>query len=165
MHQPGEMATPQLVQVTADKFMSDHALQQEIFGPASLLVVCRDTAEMLAVASTIEGQLTCSVFGTEKDLAANRSLLEKLPLKCGRLNFNSVPTGVEVIQSSHHGGPFPATTDARFTAVGSDAILRFARPVCYQNCPEELLPDELKSSNPLTIWRKVNGQWSNESIA
>ena len=162
--EPADQAVAQLVQVAADRFLSDKRLQQEVFGPATLLVLCSDSTELHRVAEQLEGQLTCSVFGTEKDLQVHRTLAEQLTLRCGRLIFNMVPTGVEVIQSTHHGGPFPATTDPRFTAVGSDAILRFARPISYQNCPEEFLPEELRSDNPLGIWRKVNGQWNNGSI-
>jgi NADP-dependent aldehyde dehydrogenase len=154
------MASPQLTVVDADRFMSNAQLQQEVFGPATLLVVCKDKEQLLAVAQTIEGQLTCSVFGVNEDFIEFQILLQFLPLRCGRLNYNMVPTGVEVLQSMHHGGPFPATTDARFTAVGSDAILRFVRPVSYQNCPEEWLPAELQSANPLNILRKVNGEWT-----
>ncbi len=161
---PALVATSQLTQVQAKQFLADRSLHQEVFGPATLLVVCANTDELKEVAACIEGQLTCSVFGSDQDLHQYRTLCEELTHRCGRLNFNSVPTGVEVLQSSHHGGPFPATTDARFTAVGSDAILRFARPICYQNCPEEMLPDELKSDNPLQIWRKVNGEWRNGSM-
>jgi len=158
------VATPQLTQVSAKQFLSDKLLHQEVFGPATLLVVCANTEELKEVAAGIEGQLTCSVFGSDQDLQQYRTTCEQLTQHCGRLNFNSVPTGVEVLQSSHHGGPFPATTDPRFTAVGSDAILRFARPICYQNCPEEMLPEELRSDNPLQIWRKVNGEWTQGSI-
>ncbi|MBM3431885.1 MAG: aldehyde dehydrogenase (NADP(+)) [Bacteroidetes bacterium] len=157
-------ATPQLTQVEAKKFLENHSLHQEVFGPATLLVVCSTTEELYEVAACIEGQLTCTVFGSNQELLKYQTLCEQLRMHCGRLIFNSVPTGVEVVQSTHHGGPFPATTDSRFTAVGSDAILRFARPLCFQNCPEELLPIELKSDNPLQLWRKVNGQWTNGSI-
>ncbi|MFM7672024.1 MAG: aldehyde dehydrogenase (NADP(+)) [Bacteroidota bacterium] len=157
-----KMATPQLTLVNAERFISDTRLHQEVFGPATLLVVCNDAAQLLEVANSLEGQLTCSVFGTTTDFADQAELLQTLPLHCGRLNFNNVPTGVEVVQSMHHGGPFPATTDPRFTAVGSDAILRFSRPISYQNCPEEFLPDELKTSNPLKIWRKIDGVWENK---
>ena len=150
---------PQLTVVEASDFITNAHLHQEVFGPATLLIRCQDQQQLLQVAQAIEGQLTCSVFGGDDDFNSFQDLLAFLPLRCGRLNFNTVPTGVEVVQSMHHGGPFPATTDARFTAVGSDAILRFARPVSYQNCPDVLLPPELQSANPLNIRRKVDGEW------
>ena len=90
--------------------------------------------------------------------------IDLLEARVGRLIFNSVPTGVEVCPSMHHGGPYPATTDSRFTSVGTGAILRFARPVCYQGWPEALLPSELKKSNPLSIWRTVDGKLSNKNV-
>ncbi len=157
---PDLLATPQLVEVRASHFTTNKIFHQEVFGPSSILVVCDSAAELLQVARCIDGQLTCSVFGTESELTANNRLIELLSQRCGRLNFNTVPTGVEVVQSMQHGGPFPATTDSRFSAVGSDSILRFVRPIAYQNCPEHLLPDELRSDNPLQIWRKWNGQWT-----
>lgn len=157
--QPDLSATPQLTETTLDCFLNDQALHQEVFGPATMLVICASQSDLLRAATKLEGQLTCSVFGSESEMISNKDLINTLQTRCGRLNFNMVPTGVEVVQSMQHGGPFPATTDPRFTAVGSDAILRFVRPISYQNCPEELLPDELKSNNPLAIWRKVDGNW------
>lgn len=157
--QPNLAATAQCTEVSLNQFLSDPSLHQEVFGPATLLVVCDSPAELLAAAQSLEGQLTCSVFGTEAELLAHEALLSTLQLRCGRFNFNMVPTGVEVTQSMQHGGPFPATTDPRFSAVGSDSILRFVRPISYQNCPDRLLPEELKTSNPLQLRRKVDGQW------
>ncbi len=158
--QSDTLATAQLTQVSVDQFLSDKSLHQEVFGPATLLVICPTAESMLSAAGSLEGQLTCSVFGTANELSEHQTLLQALQARCGRLNFNMVPTGVEVVQSMQHGGPFPATTDARFSSVGSDAILRFVRPLSYQNCPDALLPDELKSANPLKIWRKINGAWT-----
>jgi 2,5-dioxopentanoate dehydrogenase len=102
--------------------------------------------------------LTATVFGTESDLAEHRSLISVLEQKVGRLLINGFPTGVEVCHAMVHGGAFPATTDSRTTSVGTAAITRFTRPVCYQNFPDFLLPDELKANNPLGIWRKINGE-------
>jgi NADP-dependent aldehyde dehydrogenase len=164
VEQPDLCVTPQLTETSLNRFIQDSSLHQEVFGPATLLVVCPTLSDLLVAAAHIEGQLTCSVFGTPAELSAQSGLLQILQTRCGRLNFNMVPTGVEVVQSMQHGGPFPATTDPRFTAVGSDAILRFARPISYQNCPDDLLPDELKSANPLQIWRKIDGAWSNDSV-
>jgi alpha-ketoglutaric semialdehyde dehydrogenase len=88
-----------------------------------------------------------------------------LELKAGRLILNAVPTGVEVTHAMVHGGPYPATTDSRTTSVGTNAIYRFTRAVCYQGYPNNLLPDALKNENPSKIWRKINGAFSNESIS
>jgi NADP-dependent aldehyde dehydrogenase len=112
--------------------------------------------EMLQVALHLEGQLTTSLMATDEEVQQYPELVEALQDLCGRFVLNGVPTGVEVALAMHHGGPFPATTDSRFTAVGSDGIKRFARPVCYQNWTDELLPDELKNENPLELWRTIN---------
>ncbi|MDB5197062.1 MAG: aldehyde dehydrogenase, partial [Flaviaesturariibacter sp.] len=149
---------PTLAEVSADLFLQNHLLQEEVFGPFSLLVRCKDAAQMLAVAKAMDGQLTCSLIATEEDAAASLELIETLRARCGRIIFNGVPTGVEVALAMHHGGPYPATTDSRFTAVGADGIKRFARPVCYQNFPDALLPQELQAANPLGLWRTVNGE-------
>ena len=109
--------------------------------------------ELLEIAKQLEGQLTVSVFGESADLNDSNDLMMILETKAGRILFNQFPTGVEVCPSVVHGGPYPATTDARTTSVGTGAILRFARPVCYQGFPEEWLPDELKEENPLNIIR------------
>ena len=101
----------------------------------------------------MDGQLTTSLFGTELSLQKNTDLLNILETKAGRILFNQFPTGVEVCPSIVHGGPYPATSDGRSISVGTSAILRFSRPVCYQGFPQELLPDELKDSNPLGIKR------------
>jgi 2,5-dioxopentanoate dehydrogenase len=98
------------------------------------------------------------VIGTDEDLEESRELLQLLERKAGRLIYNGVPTGVEVAHAMVHGGPYPSTSDARFTSVGSAAIFRFAKPVCYQNFPQALLPEELKDGNPLGIGRMVDGK-------
>lgn len=105
------------------------------------------------------GQLTASIIADESEIVNYKSLINSLVEKAGRLVINGVPTGVEVVAAQNHGGPFPATTDSRFTAVGTDSIKRFVRPVSFQNFPDALLPDELKESNPLTIWRLYNGEF------
>src|ERR1700737_886656 len=104
---------------------------------------------MLGVAKRTEGQLTCTLMATETEIKNEPDLVEAVKSICGRFILNAVPTGVEVCLSMQHGGPFPATTDSRFTAVGADAIKRFARPVCYQNWPDTLLPEELQNENRL----------------
>ena len=144
-----------LATVPAQKFLENPVLQKEVFGPFSLLVKCDSLIEMIEVAKSLEGQLTASIFAEQDEMIPE--LVDVLQLKCGRFIMNGVPTGVEVTTAMHHGGPFPATTDSRFTAVGSDGIRRFSRPVCYQNWNDELLPAELKNSNPFQLCRKVNG--------
>ncbi|MCB0853655.1 MAG: aldehyde dehydrogenase (NADP(+)), partial [Bacteroidetes bacterium] len=136
---------------------NDH-FQEEVFGPFTLVVRCQSAEEMKAVIGKLHGQLTTTVMAEEDELGDHVSLLEELREKTGRLIFNGVPTGVEVCHSMHHGGPYPATTDSRFTSVGTLAIRRFVRPVAYQSWPDNLLPDELKAANPLGIWRLVDGK-------
>jgi NADP-dependent aldehyde dehydrogenase len=119
-------------------------------------------AEMLAVVNHLEGQLTATLMATETDMNNNPELVEAVKDICGRFILNSVPTGVEVCLAMQHGGPFPATTDSRFTSVGADGIKRFARPVAFQNWSNSLLPDELKNENPLKIWRTVNSELKKE---
>ncbi len=128
----------------------------EVFGPYSIVIRCRNINEMIDVAKHIEGQLTATLMATEDDLRNHNELIELIKNICGRFILNGVPTGVEVCLSMQHGGPFPATTDSRFTSVGADGIKRFARPICYQDWPDELLPDELKDKNPLNISRTIN---------
>lgn len=152
----GEDTVPTLATVSAEIFLQTPVLKEEVFGPYSLLVSCRDQKEMLRMANALQGQLTASVFATSNETKANHTLIQTLAERCGRLVFNGVPTGVGVAAAMHHGGPFPATADGRSTSVGADAVGRFARPLCYQNWADELLPDELKDANPLGIWRTVN---------
>lgn len=149
-------AAPVITSVSGKDFISNPTLHEEVFGPYSIIVQCSDMNEMIRVAKNLEGQLTSTLMATEEDILKNNQLVESVKNICGRFILNSVPTGVEVCLSMHHGGPFPATTDSRFTSVGADGIKRFARPVAYQNWPDRLLPDELKAGNPLGIWRTIN---------
>jgi alpha-ketoglutaric semialdehyde dehydrogenase len=138
-------------------FNEEHALHQEIFGPATLLVQCETAKELIELASRLEGQLTATIHAEPDDETLSESLIRVLQEKAGRIVWNSYPTGVEVSPSMHHGGPYPATTDSRFTSVGTAAIQRFARPVCYQGLPQAMLPAELQDVNSRKIWRMVNG--------
>jgi NADP-dependent aldehyde dehydrogenase len=147
---------------SAKDFLLDKELWEEMFGPSSVQVIAKNDDEMLAVAAALPGQLTASVWGTDNDLQKHKDLLKLLELKAGRIIINGVPTGVEVSAAMNHGGPYPATTDSKFTSVGTQSIYRFTRPVCYQNYPQQLLPAELKNENPLNIWRMVNGQLGKE---
>jgi NADP-dependent aldehyde dehydrogenase len=117
------------------------------------------------VAAKLDGHLTATIHGTSTDLSEYADLISILEEKAGRLIFNGFPTGVEVCASMQHGGPYPATTDAKTTSVGTAAILRFARPVAYQNFPDFALPPELQDANPQGVWRLVDGQWTHDSIS
>lgn len=154
----GCAARAALYQADAATFVANPALEDEIFGPSSLIVVCRDEAEVLQVARHVEGQLTATIHATADDRALAGQLLPVLERKAGRILFNGFPTGVEVSHAMVHGGPFPATSDSRSTSVGASAIDRFVRPVCYQDVPAELLPVELQDANPLGLVRVVDGE-------
>ncbi|MEQ8423919.1 MAG: aldehyde dehydrogenase (NADP(+)) [Cyclobacteriaceae bacterium] len=150
---------PTVASAPAAEFLKNPSLAEEVFGPFTLIIKCKDINELNKVVGHVHGQLTASIIGEESEIAKHSSLTNSLVEKAGRLIINGVPTGVEVCPSQNHGGPFPATTDSRFTAVGTDAIKRFARPVAFQNFPDALLPDELKEGNPLGVWRIYNGEW------
>jgi alpha-ketoglutaric semialdehyde dehydrogenase len=156
--------TPTIASASADAFLNNPVLHQEVFGPYSLVIRCRDMQEMNKLASKLEGQLTCTLIATDTDIRENQELVENVQNLCGRLILNGVPTGVEVCLSMQHGGPFPATTDSRFTSVGADGIKRFARPISFQNWSDGLLPDELKNANPLGIWRTIDNELTRKPI-
>ncbi len=147
---------PTVATVDGKTFLANPLLHKEVFGPYSLVVRCADAAEMLEVTLHLEGQLTATLMATTTDMLSNEELVEAVKNICGRFVMNGVPTGVEVCLSMQHGGPFPASTDSRFGSVGADAIKRFARPLSFQNWPDELLPEELKEANPLGIGRSVS---------
>lgn len=150
-------AMPQISNVSGADFLKNENLKEEVFGPYAILVECNDIEELKKVWSSVSGQLTTSLMGTDQDFENHPELIELAGSIAGRVLFNGVPTGVDVCASMVHGGPFPATTDSRFTAVGINAAKRWVRPVCYQNCPDHLLPDALKESNPLQIKRMIDG--------
>ena len=139
-------------------FAANHELEEEIFGPTTLLIHYSDPRELINVARRLHGHLTATIHGTEDDLREAADLVSVLETKVGRLLFNGYPTGVEVCHAMVHGGPFPATSASRTTSVGTRAVLRFARPVCYQDFPDASLPEELRRGNPLSIQRMVNGK-------
>jgi|APTNR8051073442_1049403.scaffolds.fasta_scaffold00454_9 NADP-dependent aldehyde dehydrogenase len=153
-------AAPVIAKVTASQFLENPRLHEEVFGPFSLVVTCADEAELAQVIQALPGQLTGTLMAEASEIEHYAALVQVLQNKVGRLVFNGVPTGVEVGHAMQHGGPFPATTDSRFTSVGTAAIRRFVRPVAFQDFPDALLPDALKRDNPLNIWRLVNGEWS-----
>ncbi|MDD2049348.1 aldehyde dehydrogenase (NADP(+)) [Pseudomonas putida] len=159
--QQGRQAQPQLFKADVKLLIEgDPLLQEEVFGPATVLVEVADVGELHQALSGLHGQLTATLIGETADLQAHAELLPLLEQKVGRVLFNGYPTGVEVCDAMVHGGPYPATSDARGTSVGSLAIERFLRPVCYQNCPDALLPEALQNANPLGIARLVDGQSS-----
>jgi len=142
----------------AETFLTNHSLMDEVFGPSTLFVQCASRDQMLAAAAKLEGQLTATIHATPEELNTNRDLVALLEGKAGRLLCNGFPTGVEVCHAMTHGGPYPATSDGGSTSVGTRAIERFTRPVCYQGFPDFALPGELKEANPLGLWRLVDGK-------
>lgn len=157
----GAFGRPTLLSVSLDVFRRDHTLREECFGPATVVVMCETGDELIEAALLIDGSLTGTICmdaasGADRDRSAK--LHHVLERRVGRLIYNGVPTGVEVAPAMVHGGPYPSTNQPHTSAVGSLALERWCRPVCYQNCPEELLPDQLKESNPLSIRRTVNGK-------
>ncbi len=155
---------PTIATASGADLLNNPVLHQEVFGPYSIVIRCKDMAEMIAVAKNLEGQLTCTLMATENEIQENEDLIEAVKNICGRFILNNVPTGVEVCLSMQHGGPFPASTDSRFTSVGADGIKRFARPIAFQNWSNNLLPDELKNENPLGIWRTVDNELTKVAI-
>ena len=159
------LGIPVLAETTAAEFAANPSLAEEVFGPFALVVTASSFDELLAALTTLEGQLTATLHAAESDANETRVLADLFETKAGRVVWNGFPTGVEVAHSMTHGGPYPATTDARFTSVGTAALLRFARPVTWQNTPEDFLPTELQDTNPAGIWRLVNGQHTQSPIS
>ena len=153
-----------LAKTTAKNFNENSSLQNEVFGPSSLVVVCEDEKELQSALQSLHGQLTGTIIGTADDLKQFQNCIETLVSKVGRVIYNGVPTGVEVCHAMMHGGPFPSTTFSHFTSVGTEAIKRFLRPVCYQDCPHQFLPNALKDENPHYLMRKINGEFTREMV-
>jgi len=156
----GSVGSGALFAVGARDFLANDVLNEEVFGPASIVVRCRDTAEIIAVLEHLEGQLTVTLHLTDEDTPDATRLIQILERKAGRILANGWPTGVEVSSAMVHGGPYPATSDSRVTSVGTLAIERFLRPVCYQDLPDNLLPTDLRSGNPLGLRRMVDGAYT-----
>jgi NADP-dependent aldehyde dehydrogenase len=150
--------------VSGKAFIANPKLHEEVFGPFSLLIVCEDTDELYEAISHLPGQLTATLIAEEPEVSAYPKIVRRLARISGRFIMNGVPTGVEVCPSIHHGGPFPATADPKFTSVGRHSILRFVRPQSYQNWPDALLPNELKNANPSGIFRLVNNVQTKDKI-
>jgi len=147
---------PSLFKASAETVINNPNLQDEVFGPCTFIVTCKDKIQVRELIQHLDGQLTASIFGENSDLETFQQEIALLENKAGRLIINQYPTGVEVCSAMFHGGPYPASTDPKSTSVGTLAIHRFTRPVCYQNFPQSLLPDELKDSNPLKIEQMLN---------
>jgi NADP-dependent aldehyde dehydrogenase len=156
----GDAPQPHLLKTTVATALKSPEILEEVFGPSTVGIVADDKAQILAFAKNLKGHLTATIHGTAEDLAEYADLIQILTTKVGRLVFNGFPTGVEVTSAMVHGGPYPATTAPLSTSVGTGAIYRFVRPVCFQDFPESALPDALKDSNPLGIGRLVDGVYS-----
>ncbi|MCH7401317.1 aldehyde dehydrogenase (NADP(+)) [Belliella kenyensis] len=152
-------AHPALAKIKAIDWLRDDLFQEEVFGSFAIMVVYEGAEELLSIAQKLHGQLTITIWGEDSELEQSAELITILEEKCGRILFKGVPTGVEVGFAMQHGGPFPSTSDSRSTSVGAYAIKRFARPIAFQDMPEKFLPDALKESNPLEIWRTVDGEF------
>lgn len=153
-----------LATVTGNVFLGNAHFVEEVFGPYSLAVICDDKDQLMQCLQKLKGQLTSSVMATEKDIEEYADVIDLQHTLAGRILLNNAPTGVEVCASMVHGGPYPATTDARFTSVGTTAIKRWVRPICLQNFNDNMLPDALKNNNPLGILRLVNNVYTREAV-
>jgi NADP-dependent aldehyde dehydrogenase len=147
-----------LLEVDGQRLLSEPALAHEVFGPAALLVTVNDEEELLAVARSFKGQLSAAIHLEDRDLDLARRLLPILERRTGRIVVNAFAHPQEVTFATVHGGPFPATSDSRFTSVGMTSIERFLRPVAYQGFPDALLPQVLRDGNPLELPRSIDGQ-------
>jgi NADP-dependent aldehyde dehydrogenase len=157
-------ASPSIAKTDAARFLAAPELATEAFGPFALLILADNLEQMVACARALDGQLTATLHATPADLANAAALLDAAEQCAGRLVVNSFPTGVEVSPAMNHGGPYPATSDVRHTSVGTAAMLRFARPHCYQGYPDALLPAALRNANPLGIQRLVDGKLTRDAL-
>ncbi|MEI4505229.1 aldehyde dehydrogenase (NADP(+)) [Sphingopyxis sp. CCNWLW253] len=155
--QGANQAVGALFQTSAENFLDDRALGEEVFGSSSIIVRCRNMAEVADVVAGLEGQLTATLQLDDADIADARALLPILADRVGRILANGWPTGVEVTHAMVHGGPYPATSDGRTTSVGTLAIHRFLRPVAFQNLPAALLPPAISDDNAWGVARRIDG--------
>ena len=153
-----------IVTVEGKTFLENTKLHQEVFGPFSMVVKCTDATQLQEIISNLEGQLTGTIISDANEIKNYTKVVAAMQNRVGRIIFNGVPTGVEVCPSMQHGGPYPASTDSRFTAVGTQSIKRWVRPFSFQNWPNDLLPDELKDSNPLGIIRSIDNTLTSDRI-
>ena len=157
-------AKQMITTVEGKAFLKNTMLHQEVFGPLSMVIQCENIHQLEEIISTLEGQLTGTIIAETNEIEIHSKIIEALQNRVGRIIYNGVPTGVEVSPSMVHGGPYPSSTDSRFTAVGINSIKRWVRPFSFQDWPNNLLPDELKNENPLQISRAVNGSQTSKSI-
>jgi NADP-dependent aldehyde dehydrogenase len=157
-------AKQMITTVEGKAFLKNTRLHQEVFGPFSMVIQCENIHQLEEIISSLEGQLTGTIIAETNEIEIHSKIIATLQNRVGRIIYNGVPTGVEVSPSMVHGGPYPSSTDSRFTAVGIHSIKRWVRPFSFQDWPNHLLPDELKNENPLQILRTVNGSQSSESI-
>ena len=157
-------ARPVVHIINGSDFLKNQKFSEEIFGPASLVILCSHEEELLQVLHSLEGQLTATLHATTEDDSLVQPVVDIITQKAGRVIYGGYPTGVEVCHSMQHGGPFPSTTDVRSTSVGTAAIYRFVRPVAFQNFPDHLLPEALQNNNPLNMLRLLDGEWTSKSI-
>ena len=150
--------------VSAEDVLKNKKLTEEIFGPFSLFVECKSMNQLKDLVKIIPGQLTATILAHKDDHSELVPLVTQLKNKVGRLLFEGVPTGVAVNQAMQHGGPYPASTDGRYTSIGTDAIYRWLRPITFQDCPNTLLPPILQNENPLKIYRLINGQITKDTL-
>ena len=162
---PANYGRQAITTVEGATFLQNTALHQEVFGPFSMVVQCENALQLSAIIANLEGQLTGTVLAENEELKNYEKVINALQNRVGRIIFNGVPTGVEVCAAMVHGGPYPASTDSRFTAVGINSIKRWVRPFSFQSWPNSSLPDELKNENPLGISRIVDGKSTIEPIA
>ncbi|MEG1239587.1 MAG: aldehyde dehydrogenase family protein, partial [Flavobacterium sp.] len=153
-----------VLSVDGKTFLENTVLRHEVFGPFSIIVQCENLEELTAIINKLDGQLTGTIIAESAEISNYDTVISALQNRVGRLIFNGVPTGVEVCASMLHGGPYPASSDSRFTAVGIHAVKRWVRPFSYQNWPDELLPEALQNKNPLNINRTVNDVITNKPI-
>jgi NADP-dependent aldehyde dehydrogenase len=156
---------PHVFTVVQKDFIANEILSHEVFGPATVVVLCKNVGEISEALHHMEGQLTATIHASADDTEDLQPLIDIMKEKAGRILFGGFPTGVEVCDAMQHGGPFPSTTDVRSTSVGTAAILRFVRPVAYQNFPQHFLPEALKNNNPLNIFRIINGVWTRDFVS
>ncbi|WP_159022622.1 aldehyde dehydrogenase (NADP(+)) [Formosa sp. L2A11] len=150
--------------VDGKTFLENSTLHKEVFGPFSLIVQCKNVKQLETILYQLEGQLTGTLITANEEADAHPEIVSALQNRVGRIIFNGVPTGVEVCPSMVHGGPYPASTDSRFTAVGTQSIKRWVRPFSYQNWPNHLLPKALQNENPEGILRLVNNKSTTDAI-
>ena len=157
-------ATAALFSTDAANFENQASLREEVFGPTSIVTHAGSKEELERIAESFDGQLTASIHGTEDDLREHARLIRILERKAGRIIFNGFGTGIEVCPSMHHGGPYPATTHSHFTSIGTAAIYRFVRPVCYQGFPDDCLPEAIQNKNVTGAWRMVDGEMTRGDV-